>query len=132
MFLRPNYSRQSLYDNEQQIQDHFAMFWEMVAQKFQDNKYVLGYELLNEPWAGDVYRHPDQLEPRMSPRTAVSTCARDCVCVCVPLDIADARNLAPMYKKLHDSIRKYDQKHIILFEPTTIITSVRQHLYYTL
>ena len=56
--------RQSLYDNEQGIQDHFAMFWGRVAQKFQDNKYVLGYELLNEPWAGDVYRHPDQLEPR--------------------------------------------------------------------
>jgi hypothetical protein len=24
---------------------------------------VLGYELINEPWAGDIYRHPDQLLP---------------------------------------------------------------------
>lgn len=24
-----------------------------------------GYELLNEPWAGDIYRHLDQLETRM-------------------------------------------------------------------
>ena len=24
-----------------------------------------GYELLNEPWAGDIYTHLDQLEPRM-------------------------------------------------------------------
>ena len=56
--------RQSLYDNEQQIQDHFGMFWEKVAERFEGNKYLLAYELLNEPWAGDVYRHPDQLEPR--------------------------------------------------------------------
>ena len=56
--------RQSLYDNEQQIQDHFAGFWAKVADYFSDNQYVLGYELLNEPWAGDVYRHPNQLEPR--------------------------------------------------------------------
>jgi endoglycosylceramidase len=55
--------RQSLYDNEQQIQDHFAQFWAQVAQRFKDNPYVLGYELLNEPWAGDVYRHPDHFEP---------------------------------------------------------------------
>jgi len=87
--------RQSLFDNEQQVQDHFAMFWEQVAMRFKANPYVLGrhlpphtifiypgvltsnlfvfhsllfhtgYELLNEPWAGDIYRHLDQLEPRM-------------------------------------------------------------------
>ena len=26
----------------------------------------VGYELLNEPWAGDIYSHPSQLEPRKS------------------------------------------------------------------
>lgn len=57
--------RQSLYDNEQEIQDHFAGFWGTVAQYFADNDFVLGYEILNEPWAGDIYGHPDQLEPRM-------------------------------------------------------------------
>ena len=56
-------NRQSLYNNEQQIQDQFAKFWGKVAEHFSDNPYVLGYELLNEPWAGDVYRHPDQLKP---------------------------------------------------------------------
>ena len=25
-----------------------------------------GYELINEPWAGDIYSHPNQLEPRQS------------------------------------------------------------------
>lgn len=30
----------------------------------------------------------------------------------------------PMYKKLHSTIREFDDDHIILFEPTIIITSV--------
>jgi endoglycosylceramidase len=56
-------SWQSLYDNEQGVQDHFLLFWEQVAKKFRNNSHVLGYELINEPWAGDIYRHPDQLLP---------------------------------------------------------------------
>lgn len=89
---------QSLYDNEQQIQDHFARFWATVADHFSSNPYVFGYELLNEPWAGDIYRHPDQLEPH----------------------VADPKNLSPMYKKLHSAIREHDNDHIVLFEPTII------------
>ncbi len=123
--------RQSLYDNEQQIQDHFGMFWERVAERFEGNEYVLAYELLNEPWAGDVYRHPDQLEPR----ELVTQLLHDGVFLVYiaytyiysHADVADAKNLQPMYKKLHESIRKYDQKHIIMFEPTIIITSVNIH-----
>ena len=30
----------------------WANFWGKVAQEFVDNKYILGYELMNEPWAG--------------------------------------------------------------------------------
>lgn len=30
----------------------------------------------------------------------------------------------PMYKKLHSAIREVDDRHIILFEPTIMITSV--------
>lgn len=58
------YSSQSLYDNEQDILKRFELFWGKVAQKFSDSPYVLGYELLNEPWAGDIYTHLDQVEPR--------------------------------------------------------------------
>jgi aryl-phospho-beta-D-glucosidase BglC (GH1 family) len=87
------------------VQDHFLRFWQEVARKFTGNTYVLGYELLNEPWAGDIYRHPDQLLP----------------------STADSRNLEPMYARLHSAIREYDDQHIIFFEPTIIITSVNTH-----
>ena len=45
------------------MQDAFLKFWEVVADRFKSNPYVLGYELINEPWAGNVYRHPELLEP---------------------------------------------------------------------
>lgn len=32
----------------------WATFWGKVAQEFSDNEYILGYELINEPWAGIV------------------------------------------------------------------------------
>ncbi|XP_065910588.1 endoglycoceramidase-like isoform X2 [Dysidea avara] len=81
---------QSLYDNEQHVQEYFALFWQQIAKKFSLNPYVLGYELVNEPWAGDVYRHPDQLEPH----------------------IADKVNLSPMYTRLHQAIREVDNSHV--------------------
>ena len=37
-----NFDRQSLYDNEQNIQEYFALFWRQVAQQFNQNPYVLG------------------------------------------------------------------------------------------
>lgn len=55
---------QSIYDDEQDLLKRFELFWSKVAQKFSGNPYVLGYELLNEPWAGDIYGHLDQVEPR--------------------------------------------------------------------
>ena len=32
-----------------------------------------------------------------------------------------------MYARLHSAIREYDDQHIIFFEPTVAITSVRIH-----
>ncbi|XP_062516798.1 endoglycoceramidase-like isoform X2 [Corticium candelabrum] len=86
---------QSLFENEQNIQHRFGLFWERVAQKFADNPYILGYELLNEPWCGDIYENLKQLDPAYT----------------------DLTFLAPMYEMLHTRIRKHDDKHIIFFEP---------------
>ena len=40
------------------------------------------------------------------------------------IDIADKKNLQPMYSNLFEAISQYDQKHLIFFEPTVIFTSV--------
>ena len=38
--------------------------------------------------------------------------------------VSDSKNLAPMYERLHAAIRKYDNDHIVFFEPTVILTEV--------
>lgn len=40
---------QNLYSNVNGIRDHFAAFWQHVAQRFQNETNLLGYEILNEP-----------------------------------------------------------------------------------
>ena len=46
--------------------------------------------------------------------------------VSIPVN-SDFENLEPMYARLHSAIREYDDQHIIFFEPTVAITSVRIH-----
>ncbi len=41
----------------------FVLFWTHVAERFADNPYVLGYEIMNEPWCGNTWQEPDLLVP---------------------------------------------------------------------
>jgi len=85
------------YDNYQGLLDQFALFWGKVAEVFADNDYVLGYEIVNEPWCGDVYEDPTLLFP----------------------GIADTRYLQPMYDLVNTEIRKHDSEHLVFFESVT-------------
>ncbi len=33
----------------------YIRFWGKVAETFAEDEMVLGYEIMNEPWCGDVY-----------------------------------------------------------------------------
>jgi len=88
---------QRLYDNYDGIQDSFVAYWKEVASTFSTFDSVIGYELINEPWAGDVFGRPDLLYPT----------------------VADIKNLAPMYNNINTAIRQVDAEHIIFFEPVT-------------
>jgi endoglycosylceramidase len=89
---------QCLYDNKDNLWDAFAGYWVTVANRFKSTKNVLGYELINEPWAGDVYAEPKSLLPHY----------------------AEKNYLQPMYQYLHNAIRKVDNNKIIFFEGLTI------------
>ncbi|CAB3989848.1 endoglycoceramidase-like [Paramuricea clavata] len=90
-------SFENLYTNVNGLRDEWAKFWVKTAQTFKSHTNVMGYELLNEPWAGNVYRNPALLLPT----------------------VADKRNLAPAYDALAKAIRAVDDKHCIFFEPVT-------------
>ena len=69
-----------------------------MASRFSETKNVLGYELINEPWLGDIYRNKDLLLPQQT----------------------EKRYLQPMYDYVSKSIREVDENKIIFFEGVTI------------
>ena len=72
-------------------------FWRQVAKDFANEKAVIGYELINEPFAGDVWKDPFDFIP----------------------GVAGSKNLLPMYDNIAKAIRESDENHIIFFEPVT-------------
>jgi len=89
---------QCLYNNDHSLWDAMGDFWVTVAKKFSQSSNVLGYELINEPWAGDVYEDPKRLLPQ----------------------VTEKNYLAPLYTHLHNAIRTVDDEKIIFFEGLTI------------
>lgn len=47
---------QNLYNNTDGLLDAWAEFWGRTAQGFKDQRNIIGYELINEPFAGDIFR----------------------------------------------------------------------------
>eukprot|EP00043_Microstomoeca_roanoka_P029723 m.22911 g.22911 ORF g.22911 m.22911 type:complete len:494 (-) comp9393_c0_seq2:215-1696(-) len=90
-------SVQRLYDNQGGLLDAFCNFWALVASTFKDFSNILGYELINEPWAGDVNKQPELLIP----------------------GVADRKNLQNVYDRASAAIRAVDTKTPIFFETVT-------------
>ena len=88
---------QNLYNNTAGLRDAWAGFWAKTAAVFRGYPSVIGYELINEPWAGDIYADPLLMVP----------------------GIADRYNLGPAYEVLARAIRQHDQTHCIFFEGVT-------------
>lgn len=89
---------QNLYNNAFGLRDSFANFWAIVAKKMAPlGSAVLGYELMNEPWAGN----------------AVSD-----ILLMVP-GVADKQNLQPTWDVAAAAIRAVDTTHAIFFEGVT-------------
>ncbi len=86
-----------LYDNVNGLRDSFVQYWKKLATVFGPSPYVVGYELMNEPWAGDIYKNPLMLVP----------------------GAADHYKLQPMYEEINTAIREVDEDKLILFQGVT-------------
>ena len=84
---------QKLYDNPESMKN----YWNAVSKKFRDCENCIGYEIINEPWAGNIIKNPLLLTP----------------------SYAENHNLLPFYNKIISYIREYDKNHIIFFETVT-------------
>jgi endoglycosylceramidase len=87
-------SYQQLYDNYYEAADRMALAWKFIATSFKDHKNILGYDLLNEPWGGNIYKDGSLLSPA----------------------VAAKRNLIPLYEKIVSRIREVDSKTLIFWE----------------
>ncbi|CAF1141355.1 unnamed protein product [Rotaria sp. Silwood1] len=88
---------QCLYDNVAGAVDSMSNLWRLIATTFGRYTNILGYELINEPWAGNYVADPTLLLP----------------------GVAGTKNLQPFYDKLANAIRSVDNKTLIFYEPVT-------------
>ncbi|KAF2069016.1 hypothetical protein CYY_009664 [Polysphondylium violaceum] len=86
---------QALYSNTNGLRDKFVNYWKQLATLFLDSQTVLGYEIINEPWPGDIYADPKLL---------------------IDLGYADKVNLLPLYQIVNQAIREIDNQHCVFFE----------------
>lgn len=87
---------QDIYDNTSGMLDDLVSFWSYSASYFRTSP-ILGYEIINEPFAGDIFKDPALLLPGEAGR----------------------RNLLPMYDRVAAAIRAQDPVHLIFYEPVT-------------
>jgi endoglycosylceramidase len=81
------------------LQDEYAAAWKHVAQTFRGSNWVLGYDVMNEPWPGSGWQ----------------TCAQPAGC-----PQFDQGPLAVMTRKSTAAIRSVDGRHIVWHEPNVI------------
>jgi len=76
------------------VWDIMAEHWGAVAKALSDSTGVIGYEFLNEPW------------PSSTNGSFIS--------------LSDSKSLLPLYKRCAAEVRKYDDNHIVMFEPIVL------------
>lgn len=81
------------YSKHKHLQDHYINAWKRVAEKFQSNPRVIGYDLMNEPWAGDLIKAFVNGE-------------------------FERIQLTAFYERIIPEMRKVDRNKYLFFEPT--------------
>ncbi len=79
------------------LQNHYALMWQYVANYFQGNPNVLGYELINEPWPGSQWLGSLFGNPHF-----------------------DSQALTPFYNQVDAAIRSVDPHTPVFFQPNTM------------
>jgi endoglycosylceramidase len=76
--------------------DRYAAAWRHVAARFKRRPYVMGYDLMNEPWPGSEW--PSCANPEGCP-------------------VFDQGEFTAFYEKVIEAIRRTDRRNLIWYEP---------------
>jgi endoglycosylceramidase len=93
---RVNVNFENFYKNQNNVFSNFVEMWKLIANFFKNDENVVGYDLINEPWPGNVLENPDLI---------------------LNGTLGDTFFLEPFYEILQKEIRKIDPNHLIFFEP---------------
>jgi endoglycosylceramidase len=106
-YFQPSTSRafDNFYANAGGLADLYAQAWKAVAKRFRSTSYVLGYDLMNEPWPG----------------TAFAQCANPVGC-----PVFDTRSLQVVYEKALGAIRSVDRTGLVWIEPNVLFNDGAQ------
>jgi endoglycosylceramidase len=89
--------------NDFGLQDRYAAAWQHVARRFRGHPGVMGYDLLNEPWAGSMW--PNCALPELG-------CPR-----------FDGGPLTRFSRRMIRAIREVDPDNLVWYEPNAIFNS---------
>jgi endoglycosylceramidase len=94
-YLTPGVGRafDNFWENRDGIQDELIEAWTLVAALVQHERWVVGFDLLNEPWPGSMWG-------------AFQT------------PLAEALRLQPFYERAIAAIREVDPWHVVWWEPS--------------
>jgi len=100
---------QEIFDDTHGGRAAWASAWKIFADRFRGRPGVVGYELMNEPFAGDVWKNPLLWDP----------------------SYAGKHNLQPAFDVVAAAIREVDQETTIMYEPVTwgMIFDTSKHWY---
>ena len=82
----------NLYKEGTELNTAYMNYWNNVAEFFKGNKFILGYDLINEPPTANIYKAPWLLR------------------------LTDKWALQPLYQKATEMIRAHDKQKMIFFE----------------
>ncbi|MEX2196811.1 MAG: cellulase family glycosylhydrolase [Thermoleophilaceae bacterium] len=89
--------------NDFGLQDRYAAAWRHVAARFAGHPFVMGYDLMNEPWPGSAWP--------------------TCVVPEVGCPLFDAGPLTSFSKRMIAAIRQADPDGLVWYEPNVIFNS---------
>jgi endoglycosylceramidase len=98
----------SFWANRGGIQDSWATYWKLVAQHYKDQPYSMGYDLMNEPWAGLEWL----------------------TCMLTGCSLTYSRELQPAMTKGLAAVRQVDPDNIVWWEPQQLSAGIQVPTYY--
>ncbi len=81
------------YTTYKELQDHYILMWKKVLERFKNNPYVIGYDIMNEPYGGDFVKALGDFEKN---------------------------TLKKFYDKIIPEMRKVEPNKYLFFEPQSL------------